>query len=301
MRLELIIRAINQAIWWLHPPKLEEIIAVLDAKERGVPLDSSMYEQIQQERDERRKQARRGPVHVLEISGTIMQKGMGIMSSLGASTEELSKEFNSAMESTDVKRIVASFDTPGGSVYGVDEFASQIFAARGRKPMDAVVSPEAFSAGYYLASAFDRVFVQPTGMLGSVGVVATHIDISKALEEDGLKVSYITRGDYKIEGNSTEPLSKPARAEIQTHVDHYYDMFTQAVARHRGVSLETVEKDFGQGRIFNAEKAIANNMADGTATLEEVVHDAQQAITGIAATGRRRTALRQSALDLQKA
>lgn len=276
MKYERIIKAISETPWMIHPPKLEEIIGVVEARANGVELNGDYFERLQARRNER--QGRRGRIERMGVYGSIMQKDFGMMSSFGTSTESFGKRFDAAVADSDVGGILIEYDTPGGSVYGVDELSDRMFAARGSKPIIAAVSPEAFSAGYYLASAADEIWVQPTGAVGSVGVVATHIDASKALEEDGLQYSFVTAGKYKVEGNATEPLADEARAEIQRHVDRYYDMFLSALARNRGVSKDAVESDFGQGRVVGAKDAVRRGMADKVGTIEEAESALQKRI-----------------------
>ena len=79
-----------------------------------------------------------------------------------------------------------------------------------------------------------------------------------------------------MEGNADAPLDKESREEMQRHVDRYYRMFVESVARNRGSSVERVESEFGQGRIVGAQDAITRGMADRVGTFE----DAVRAISG---------------------
>ena len=97
------------------------------------------------------------------------------------------------------------------------------------------------------------------------------MDKSEANKAEGINVSYITAGKYKAEGNSDEPLSKEARGFIQSRVDDYYSMFINDVARNRGVSTEKVLNSFGQGRVYGADEAVKNKMADKISSFEYVL------------------------------
>jgi len=115
------------------------------------------------------------------------------------------------------------------------------------------------------------LIVTPSGEVGSIGVVAAHMDISKMAESAGLKVTLVSAGKYKTEGNQFEPLSDEARAALQVRVDDYYAMFVKAVARNRGVSPADVRNGFGEGRVVGAKQAVALGMADRVATLDETL------------------------------
>ena len=60
-----------------------------------------------------------------------------------------------AVSDPDVGAILMDVDSPGGSVFGVHELSQKIFEARGKKPIVAIANSEAYSAGYYVASAAD--------------------------------------------------------------------------------------------------------------------------------------------------
>jgi ClpP class serine protease len=64
--------------------------------------------------------------------------------------------------------------------------------------------------------------VTRTGEVGSIGVVAVHIDESGADEKAGLAWTFVFAGECKIDGNAHEPLSDRARATIQADVDRLY-------------------------------------------------------------------------------
>ena len=92
-----------------------------------------------------------------------------------------------------VKAIVLSIDSPGGTVDGTDNLANAIFAARGKKPIVALGDGTLASAAYWIASGADQIFASDnSAKIGSIGVVATHEDYSRAEENAGVKVTEIT-------------------------------------------------------------------------------------------------------------
>jgi ClpP class serine protease len=113
--------------------------------------------------------------------------------------------------------------------------------------------------------------VIPSGEVGSIGVFCAHEDISKAAEQAGVKVSLISAGKYKTEGNEFEPLSDDARADLQSKVDAFYGMFIKAVGRGRRASQENVRNGFGQGRMVLAADAVKEGMADRVATMDDTL------------------------------
>lgn len=169
--------------------------------------------------------------------------------------------------------IVLDIDSPGGSIFGLPEAATKIFAARAAKPIYAVANHVAASAAYWLAAQAHTITITPAGQVGSVGVMWAHRDWSKFDEQMGVKTTYVTAGKFKAEGAPEFPLDDEARAEMQHAVDEYYSMFVSAVAKGRGIKPATVERDFGQGRMRLAAEAVEMRMADRVATLEQIVNE----------------------------
>jgi signal peptide peptidase SppA len=211
-------------------------------------------------------------IAVLPVYGVILPRAADFdMSEFGTSIEALRKNFRAAMNNPDVKAIVLNFDSPGGSVYHVDEFAAEIFDARGQKKIVAQIDPLCASAAYYLAGQADEIVITPSGEAGSIGVRMMHQDLSKALEMKGIKVTNITYGKYKVENNPFEPMSDEGMAFAQQRVNDYGDMFVKALARGREMKVSQVKEDFGEGRVFGAAEAKKRGMVDRVATLDETL------------------------------
>jgi HK97 family phage major capsid protein len=210
---------------------------------------------------------------VIPVWGVIVNRVASLdISETGTGVDALAADFRKAMANPDVKTIVFDFDSPGGSVYGIDEFAQEIFDARGKgKKIIAQISPMCASAAYYLAAQCDEIVITPSGDVGSIGVRAMHQDLSKALEMRGIKITHISAGKYKTEGNPTEPLSEEGLGFMQQRVDEYYNAFAKAVARGRDVKVSDVKNGFGEGRVVGATEAKTLGMVDRIATLDETL------------------------------
>lgn len=213
-----------------------------------------------------------GNIAVLPISGTISHRA-GLMADIsgGTSTEKFTQWLRAAVADPTVKAIVLDIDSPGGTVDGVPELADEIYKANQSKPVTAVANTQAASAAYWLGSQAKEFVVTPSGEVGSIGVFGAHEDMSQALDKAGVKVSLVSAGKYKTEGNPFEPLSEEARAALQDSVNTYYDMFTRAVARGRQSDPQSVTNGFGQGRMVSANKAVKMGMADRVATLDQTL------------------------------
>ncbi len=206
-------------------------------------------------------------IAVIPVRGTITQRD----SFFGTTTELMGRQLESAVTNPEVGVIVLDVDSPGGAVLGTPELGDRIKASTQFKPVVAVANSFAASGAYWLASQAGQLAVSPSGQVGSIGVFAMHIDASKLLDDMGLKITFVSAGAHKLEGNPTEPLGDEARADMQQRIDTYYEMFTGAVASGRGVTKAEVLKSFGQGRMFTADAAKAVGMVDRVATFDEVL------------------------------
>lgn len=213
-----------------------------------------------------------GAIAVIPIYGAIVQRA-GMMTEWcgGCSTDQVASALRDAMADDTIGQILLDVDSPGGSVYGVSELFDQIVEAKASKPVVAVANSLAASAAYWLACAATEVYVTPGGEVGSIGVWQAHEDWSKAYAEAGVDVTLIAAGKFKVEGNPYEPLDPDAKDFMQSRVNDYYGAFTKAVAKGRGVPIDTVRNGMGQGRVLGADQALAEKMVDGIATFGDVV------------------------------
>ncbi len=259
--------AFNGTPWAIMPSKLAEIRSILLARCRGERLSADVIAEARRTAPPPRTA---GKVAVLPVFGTISQRP-SMFSSGGTSTEALGKQLDQAVADRDVRTIILNVDSPGGSVFGVAEVGAKIREARSQKQVIAVANSMAASAAYWIASQAGEIVVTPGGMVGSIGVLTAHEDVSGMEEKAGVRTTLVSAGKYKTEGHPFGPLSDDARDEMQAQVDRYYGMFVDAVAKGRGRRNETVRNGFGQGRMVGAEAAVREGMADRVGTLEQTL------------------------------
>lgn len=273
MKLKHVLEDFVREPWAILPSKLEAMTEVLLWHAAGNPVPK--YESAAP-----KSAATTGGIAVIPVYGIISPR-MNLLTAMsgGTSTDQLAAQIDEAVKSADIKGIVLDVSSPGGNVYGVPELASRIYKSRGQKRIVAIANYQMASAAYWIASAADEIFMPPSAEAGSIGVVAQHIDLSKAYEAEGVKVTLIHYGKNKVEGNDAEPLGDEARAYLQSRVDEYGRMFDKAVAQHRNVSVETVQDSFGQGRMFGAKEAVRVGLADKIGTLQDAIDRAGQRLT----------------------
>lgn len=214
----------------------------------------------------------RNGVAVLPLRGILVQRP-GLLTALGMATsaQQFTLQLRQAIADPSVQKILVDADTPGGSLYGIEELASEIYRAGAIKPVTGIANSLAASAGYWLLSQCSGCYVAPGGEVGGIGVASAHTDMSGALAAAGIKIKLISAGKYKIEGNQFGPLSPEGRAAAQRSVDAYYSMFVRAVARGRSAPAEQVRRGMGQGRVMGAGDAVKSGLVDGVMTFDQLL------------------------------
>lgn len=255
--------------WAIIPERLAELKKAYDASEAvaflnrsNTPDDSPGYEN-------------RGGVAVVPIMG-VLTKNTDWWSD-GTAMNEAKDAFRAALDDPSVHSIVLHIDSPGGTVDGTQGLASVIESAGGQKPITAFSDGTMASAAYWIGSAADKVYISgDTVHVGSIGVVAAHVDVSRLEENFGVKVTEITAGKYKRIASMHAPLSEEGRSSIQDHVDHLYGVFVDDVAKHRSVSVERA-LEMADGRVFIGRKAVDVGLVDGIRSLEQIISEFKEA------------------------
>lgn len=212
-------------------------------------------------------------VAVIPVEG-VLTKGLSFFSFLfgGSSMKQIGIAFQEALEDEDVKTILLYIDSPGGTVDGTEELTKAIFQARGKKPIVAYSDGLMASGAYWIASAADKIYISgDTVMVGSIGVVATHIDQSKRDEMFGEKWTEITAGKYKRIVSGHRPPTDEGVAYLQRQVDYLYSTFVNTVARNRGVNENTAVK-MAEGRIFIGRQAVTIGLVDDVVTFSNLIN-----------------------------
>lgn len=197
----------------------------------------------------------------IDIEGTLVQK-LGTLRPYSGMMgyDGIRENFVRAMNDDGVRAIMLDIDSPGGEVGGCFDLVDMIYAARGVKPVWGILTETAFSAAYAIASACDHITVPRTGGTGSIGVVCMHVDLSAALSDAGIKVTFIKRGSMKVDGAAEIPLSDDALARFQKDIDTVGELFEATVARNRGLPAAKI-RDMNAGTFLGAA-GVASGLAD---------------------------------------
>ena len=258
----------------IHRPKLDIILSVLGARIGLADLAAPVgYTPAA-----RAPGPPSGKVAVIPIHGTLVRRTSGLEAESGlASYTGIAAQLDAALTSPEVAAILLDIDSPGGESGGVFDLADRIRAASQVKPVWAVANDMAFSAAYALASAATRVFVARTGGVGSIGVIAMHIDQSVKDAKDGVRYTAVFAGERKNDLNPHEPLSDAAHAVLKAEVDRVYELFVETVARHRGLDADAVRAT--EAGLFFGPDAVATGLADAVGSLDDALTQLTQLLS----------------------
>lgn len=269
----------------LHPQKLDAIIAGLGQRLLGMEclqidaaqvspraaLPAEMFTTRKGERTERGYRVNEGVAVISAMGALVHRTRLEADSSLLIGYNDLAADMEDALAQPEVHAIALVLDSPGGEVSGAFELADRIYAARGRKPVVAVADGMAASAAYLAASAADEVVLTTTSYVGSIGVVMRHVDYSRALANEGINVSHIFAGEHKVDGNPYQPLPTSVREHLQADIEGLYQMFVQAVAKHRGMEEQAVRDT--RAAVYRGVAGVAARLADRIGTADAVISE----------------------------
>ena len=218
--------------------------------------------------DEKEISVKYDGVATIPIHG-LLTKSASFFSSFMEMTsyEDIEDAIGVALEDAEVKSILLDIDSPGGEVSGLFDLVDFIYEAKNEKPIYAIANDHAFSAAYAIASAASKIFVNRTSGVGSIGVIATHVDISEMDKKEGIKYTTIFAGDKKNDLSPHEPISNEAIFDLQKEVDRLYGMFVATVARNRNVSIAQIKAT--QAALYYGADSLSLGLADEVANFNK--------------------------------
>lgn len=211
-----------------------------------------------------------GPVAVIPVEGSLIHKGKWLGSSSGeTSYEAIQTRVLQAMADRTVLGVVFEMDTFGGEVAGAFDTAAMIRRLSADKPTLAILTDYALSAGYLLASAARQIIMPETGRAGSVGVITMHVDYSKAVEKLGIKVTILTAGARKGDGNPYEALPEDVANAIRADLETTRQAFAAAVEEGRGDRMSVAAALATEADDFSGAESMELGLVDGVGNPSE--------------------------------
>ena len=247
---------------------------LLDWKGSSVNADNpfALFRMMFQEKQTR---IRRPSLAVIHATGPIHSGESGSSGPFGGDSIGSRTMIRALAEVKDndlIKGAVLRIDSPGGSALASELIWQEIRQLSDEKPVFVSVASSALSGGYYLACAGDEIYVTPSTMVGSIGVVGGKIIMGQLYDKLGVTVHRRSRGPWGDMFNSVEPFTSQQRQAILAAFDRVYRQFTDRVKIGRGKRIRDVEA-VAQGRLFVGQIAVRLGLADKVGGLEAVITD----------------------------
>lgn len=240
---------------WLH--------TIIEIARREGDIEAVQAKLSQPLEETRTAFIRDGVAHI-PIAGPIFPKANMMTELSGAmSISQLARDFQVALDDSEVSSIILDIDSPGGAVTGVNEMANIIKEASSQKEVTSYVSGTGASAAYWLASAASEMVIDATARVGSIGVVVAYPG-----SKDDSRIEIVNTASPN---KRVDPNTKEGKKIVTQELDALADVFISTVAENRGVTDDTVRTQFGRGGILVGKEAVEVGMADRLGSFEKLL------------------------------
>jgi protease-4 len=206
-------------------------------------------------------------IAVVDIIGTIAADKQSVNST------DTVKALKKAFENKQSKAVVLNINSPGGSPVQSDEIWQEIQylkKAHSDKKLYAIIGDTGASGAYYIASAADEIIVNPSSLVGSIGVIMPNYGVNGLMQKLGVEDRTMTSGENKAILSMTQPVDAVQKAHVQGVLDNVHEHFINAVKQGRGKKLKSTDPAIFSGLFWTGEQAVKLGIADRTGSLNSL-------------------------------
>ena len=210
-------------------------------------------------------------VQVVTIAGTIVDGEAGPGTAGGDRIEKL---LHDGLKRDNVKALVVRVDSPGGSAFASEQIRRAIEEYRARKiPVIVSMGNVAASGGYWVSTAGDAIFAEPSTITGSIGIFAVLPSFERALAEYGVKADGVATTPLSGQPDVFGGFNSTVDTFIQGTIEHDYRRFLALVGKARGMSVDQVD-NIAQGRVWDGGTARQIKLVDRFGSIEDAIAEA---------------------------
>ncbi len=185
--------------------------------------------------------------------------------------EKTSRLLRQIRQDESISAVVLRVNSPGGSVTASEAILREMRLIHQDKPVIVSMGTVAASGGYWIATASDRVFAEPTTITGSIGVFGLFLNLQGlATEKLGLTFDTVKTGKFADAATIVRPKTEEELAIFQSAVDWVYDQFISKVTAARKLDRKVVE-EIAQGRVWSGSEAVKLKLVDELGGLADAV------------------------------
>ncbi len=209
-----------------------------------------------------------GHTAVINISGVIAEDK-------AANANAIVAALRAAIKDENTKGIILHVNSPGGSPvqssYIFDEIR-KIKSEHPNMPIYAVASDICASGCYFIASAADKIFVNPSSLIGSIGVIMDGFGFVDTMKMLGVERRLVTAGAHKALMDPFSPENADEKKYMQQVLAQVHQQFINAVKEGRGDRLAD-DDDLFSGLVWTGEQGVKLGLADDFGNDDSVAHD----------------------------
>lgn len=204
---------------------------------------------------------------VVDLVGTIASDKQSVNSG------DTIRALNRAFSNKDSTAVVMRINSPGGSPVQADEIYQEIKYLKkqhANKKVYALIGDTGASAAYYIASAADEILVNPSSVIGSIGVIMPNYGLEQAMKKLGVEDRTMTSGNNKALLSMTQPMDPAQKQHVQAMLDDVHSHFINAVKEGRGKKLKSQDPAIFSGLFWTGAQAVKLGVADRVGSLSSL-------------------------------
>lgn len=207
-------------------------------------------------------------VGIVYVAGEIVD---GEAPSGTAGGQTISGLIDEALADDGIKALVVRIDSPGGSVTASEQIREALMTAKAQGlPVVASFGPVAASGGYWIATAADEIYAQPSTITGSIGVFAIIPTFQNTLAKFGINADGVKSTPFSGAPDMLDGITPEVGELLQASVEDMYARFTRIVGNARKMPVERVDQ-IGQGRVWDGGTARQLKLVDHFGGLDDAV------------------------------
>ncbi|MCV0379347.1 S49 family peptidase [Nitratireductor sp.] len=211
-------------------------------------------------------------IPVIRLSGAIMPSSSAFRQNLSLATTAAVIE--RAFSMPDAPAVAISLNSPGGSPVQSRLIFRRIrdLATEKNKKVFVFVEDVAASGGYMIAIAGDEIIVDPSSIVGSIGVVSAGFGFPEMLKKIGVERRVHTAGQNKAILDPFQPEKKEDVERLKSLQLEIHDTFINLVKERRGAKLAE-DGDLFTGAFWTGESALKLGLVDGIGDMRSVLKE----------------------------